>query len=672
MNRENINVISTSHFIPMNLKLHLKKNNQPLICRVKSTIEPLKKIILCLCLQLIIFQVVNSQDKYFQIQEKLMILATGDIPSLNEKVNISVTNVSIQELLRGIANNTGLNINVAPDLKIDVVNNFSNVKVIDILMFLCRQYDLNISVIGNIINIFREKTDVPAPVKKQLVKFDTTTALLSIECEGEDLGTLAKAIVDKTGLNVVPAPGLDLIKVKGYIQNMTVDNALDKFAYANNLKVRKTDDNVYLFEKNETVPVVPNSSTQKRDNTNQKRQEQNNGSSNLKVDYIKGDSISISAENALISDIIKEAADLVHADYFFTSPVQGESTLHIKSIRFSSFLNYLFRNTTYSYQIKDGVYLIGDNKSRELKEFRIIQLQNRTIDTLLSIIPSELKKELELKEFSELNSLLVSGMPDRINTFESSIRALDKVVPNILIEVMIIDAKNSSSLTTGIEAGIGNKPATTSTVFPGVDFNVSSQSINNLINSFNGFGTVKIGNVTPDFYLNLKALETNGIINIRSTPKLSTLNGHSASLSIGNTEYYKEEQNNIYGSFTSQSQIVTTYKDVKADLSVKIRPVVSGDDQITLEIEVTQEDFTTRISQYAPPGKVSRTFKSLIRVKNQEMILLGGLEEKRNSDNGSGVPFLSRVPVLKWFFSSRNKNLSNAKLNIFIKPTIVE
>jgi type IV pilus assembly protein PilQ len=609
-----------------------------------------------------------GQDKYYQLQEKLMILSTGDIPALNEKVNISVTNISIQEFLRAVSKSTGLNINVSPDLSITVVNNFSNVKVIDILIFLCRQYDLNISVIGNIINVFKEKAAVQAPVKKQLVKYDQVNDLISIECDNEDLGTVSKAIVDNTGLNVVPAPGLDILKVKGYIQNMPVDNALDKFAFANNLKVRKTDDQVYLFEKNDPPPQSNNGQV-RGNGANQKK---GDGSSGLQITKILGDSISVAADNASISDIIREAALQVHTDYFFTSPVTGESTLHLKGIRFPSLLTYLFRNSAYSYQIIDGIYLIGDNKSHDLKEFKIIQLQNRTIDTLLTIIPSEYKKELELKEFPELNSLLVSGLPERINSLESFIRAIDKVVPNILIEVMIIDAKTNSGITTGIEAGIGTPPATNSTVFPGVDFNVSSQSINNLINSFNGFGTVKIGNVTPNFYVNLKALEANGIINIRSTPKLSTLNGHSASMSIGNTEYYKEEQNNIYGSFTSQSQMITTYKDVKAELLVKIRPVVSGDDQITLEIEVTQEDFTSRISQFAPPGKVARTFKSLIRVKNQEMILLGGLEEKRNSDTGSGVPFLSRIPVIKWFFSSRSKNLSNARLNIFIKPSIVE
>jgi type IV pilus assembly protein PilQ len=631
----------------------------------------MKKIFLILYLLLMALHPVVGQDKYFQLQEKLMILSTGDIPALNEKVNISVTNISIQEFLRAVSKSTGLNINVASDLNITVVNNFSNVKVIDILMFLCRQYDLNISVIGNIINVFKEKAELPATVKKQLVKYDQVNEVISIECDNEDLGSLAKAIVDNTGLNVVPAPGLDLLKVKGYIQNMPVDNALDKFAFANNLKVRKTDDHVYLFEKNDPLPQITNGQV-RGGNSNQKKTDQNNGSSSLQVTRIRGDSISVSADNVPLSDIIKESASQVQTDYFFTSPVTGESTLHIKGIRFPSLLTYLFRNSVYSYQVIDGIYLIGDNKSHDLKEFRIIQLQNRTIDTLLTIIPAELKKELELKEFSELNSLLVSGLPERINTLESFIHAVDKVVPNILIEVMIIDAKTNKTYTTGIEAGTGTPPESANTVFPGVDINLSSQSINNLINSFNGFGTVKIGNVTPNFYVNLKALESNGIINIRSTPKLSTLNGHSASMSIGNTEYYKEEQNNIYGSITSQSQLITTYKDIKAELLVKIRPVVSGDDQITLEIEVTQEDFTSRISQYAPPGKVIRTFKSLIRVKNQEMILLGGLEEKRSSDTGSGVPFLSRIPVIKWLFSSREKSQSNKRLNVFIKPSIVE
>jgi type IV pilus assembly protein PilQ len=122
---------------------------------------------------------------------------------------------------------------------------------------------------------------------------------------------------------------------------------------------------------------------------------------------------------------------------------------------------------------------------------------------------------------------------------------------------------------------------------------------------------------------------------------------------------------------TTQSQVVTTYKPVDAELSVSIRPIVDGSDEVTLEIKVEQSDFTTRISEFAPPGKVSRKFESLIRVKDQEMILLGGLEEKQVRDTRSGFPILSRIPILKWIFTSREKSNSKSKLNIFIKPTII-
>jgi type IV pilus assembly protein PilQ len=169
----------------------------------------------------------------------------------------------------------------------------------------------------------------------------------------------------------------------------------------------------------------------------------------------------------------------------------------------------------------------------------------------------------------------------------------------------------------------------------------------------------------------LKALESQGIVEISSTPKLSTLNGHDATMSIGNTEYYIEERTDLYGAQNPQLTTTNTYHPVDAELSLNIKPIISGDNQITLEIEVNQSDFTARISKFAPPGIMTRKFKSMIRVRDQEMILLGGLEEKKRSDTSAGVPLLSRIPVLKWIFSSRTKIKAATRLNIFIKPTII-
>jgi type IV pilus assembly protein PilQ len=242
----------------------------------------------------------------------------------------------------------------------------------------------------------------------------------------------------------------------------------------------------------------------------------------------------------------------------------------------------------------------------------------------------------------------------------------------VQIEVLIIDVRNTVTLSTGIRAGLSDEPVSTGgTVFPGLDVTLSSQAINNVISGINGFGLVNLGKVTQNFYISLQALETQGFIKIRSTPQLATLNGHEASMTIGETRYYLETQTTQLGTVTASTTTSQNYKSVNADLSITINPLVSSDEHVTLEINVQQSSFGERISEQAPYGTITRNFQSLIRVKNNEMIILGGLEDNAIDDTGSGVPFLSRIPVIKWFFSSRSKKNSKSKLTIFVKPTII-
>jgi len=339
---------------------------------------------------------------------------------------------------------------------------------------------------------------------------------------------------------------------------------------------------------------------------------------------------------------------------------------------FEALLQELFAGTTATYKIENGGYRIGKRNIMELEESQVVPLKFRTIDSIIHIIPAQLKKEVEIKQYPDMNSLILTGAHDRVSALARFIQNLDKRIPVVLIEILIIDYTNTKALSTGISAGLGTQPATTSgSIFPSVDISLGSSTVNNLINGLNGFGWVNLGQVKSNFYVTLKALEQDGIIDLKSTPQLATLNGHKAKMSIGDTEYYQEQQNNIFGAVTTQSQVITTYKPVEAELAVSIRPIVDASDEVTLEIKVEQSSFTARISQYAPPGKVSRKFESLIRVKDQDMILLGGLEENDHKDTRSGLPLLSRIPILNWIFASREKSTTKAKLNIFIKPTII-
>ena len=251
-------------------------------------------------------------------------------------------------------------------------------------------------------------------------------------------------------------------------------------------------------------------------------------------------------------------------------------------------------------------------------------------------------------------------------------KSIDQVVPMVQIDIIIVQSRKTSGVSTGIKAGISQDPIQTDgQIFPAVDMTFNSESINSLINAFNGFGIINLGAVTPNFYLSLKALESNSVIDIESTPQIATLNGHEATFTVGQTSYYQEQIVNVQPNISGGSVLSNkTWKATDANLSITVTPYVSADEYVTLDITVEQNDFAGKEDPTAPPNKQTQTFTSLIRVKNGEMILMGGLEKESKTNTGSGTPGLSRVPILKWFFSSRTKDKEKSKLHVFIKPTV--
>jgi type IV pilus assembly protein PilQ len=207
-------------------------------------------------------------------------------------------------------------------------------------------------------------------------------------------------------------------------------------------------------------------------------------------------------------------------------------------------------------------------------------------------------------------------------------------------------------------------------VLPGIDYTFGAGSINDFLSRLGRNNSINLGRVTPNFYASIKALETNNNVEIRSVPKLSTLNGHIANLSIGSKRYYSTETQNVIPSFSSQTLITREFTPVEANLAINIKPVVSGDDQVTLNIKVDISDFIGNPGPNEPPPTSTSKFESIIRARNEDMIVLGGLERTESTNNGSGVPLLSRIPVLKWFFSRKEKGTNKVVTIVFIKPTI--
>ncbi len=126
-------------------------------------------------------------------------------------------------------------INVAPSLKqINIINNFTDVSVADLLIFLCKEHNLTIDFTGNILSIkpFEKPLEKPA-VKNIGVQYDAGNDLLSFDLKEDKLYDAFKKIMNESGKNIVFAPGLENKLLTVYIQKMPFDAALNKLAYAN-------------------------------------------------------------------------------------------------------------------------------------------------------------------------------------------------------------------------------------------------------------------------------------------------------------------------------------------------------------------------------------------------------------------------------------------------------
>jgi len=618
----------------------------------------------------------NIKKDTIDVGQKIEILAK-QVEALNKTIDITVSNVSIQEFVRSVANLSGLNINVSPELNFIVVNNFTKVRVADLLTFLCKQYDLQITILGNIVDLYK-LSKIPKPLKG-VVEYDKSQDLLNIDFQNIPLSLVTRQLVTETNRNVYAEPSIQNKLINIYIQKLSFESAIDNLVKANNLDLEKNEDGSFFIK---DIPTKKQNAQGQQNNDVYNRQQQNSSQSNsssrktggndLNIVKTGSNTFSITAVDAPLIDIIRDVSKQCGVSYYISGKVDGNATMTLTNIEYEDFIKGLLTGRDLSY-IKDaGVYIIGEKKLDKFKQSRIIKFENRPVDSLVVRIPKDIIRDLEIKEFSDLNCLIVSGSQERIKTFEDFCKQIDKSVPVIMIEVLIVDVKKTTTTATGIDAGLGKVPETsTGKIFPELNVQLSTKGINSLIQKFNGLGIANLGNVSKDFYLNIKALESDGSIKIRSTPILSTINGNTAKINIGNTEYYLEENSNTVTGQTPIFSSNKTYKSVEAKLEVLIKPFVSGDESITLDITVSKADFTPRIDKYAPPGKATSEFKSKIRVKNQDMILLGGLEQKSVNETSSGVPILQRIPILKWIFSSRSRAKSDVKLNIFIRPTII-
>ncbi|MEO8672529.1 MAG: type II secretion system secretin GspD [Tahibacter sp.] len=293
------------------------------------------------------------------------------------------------------------------------------------------------------------------------------------------------------------------------------------------------------------------------------------------------------------------------------------------------------------------------------------------------------ESEVRISAVEENNQILVMGNTGQWNIIQSAIKRLDVEPLQVQIETKILEVQLKGDLSLGLQwyleglIGSGSEG----------DSRFSQTQTNNQQR-----GALGLGGVAPDsanaFYYAfigkniegaIRALETSGNTKILSAPSLMVLNNKEARINVGDQipvvqTFFNPGISNVgtgtsgTGSTTNFNSGSVQFRNTGVQLTVTPRVNPGG----LVYMEVSQE--VSKPGQRDPTGNYSvsqRQLETEIAVQSGQTILLGGLIAETEGTSKSGIPGLSRIPILGNLFGTNSKSRDRTELIIMITPRVV-
>ncbi|MEZ0230943.1 MAG: type II secretion system protein GspD [Planctomycetota bacterium] len=256
------------------------------------------------------------------------------------------------------------------------------------------------------------------------------------------------------------------------------------------------------------------------------------------------------------------------------------------------------------------------------------------------------------------NMLIITEKQDVLEVMERILEQIDRVPAQIEIEAKIIEIRRSSNYEFGFELHVDRSPAA-NTAFRRFDGAFNSSSFLSSLRpgsspyqgaSINWAAIGKAQQVLGDFEYVLRALERDGYAEVLSAPRIVVHSGRRAMLSA-KTQEPVQVTNIIPGNF---QQITTEFRPVGVQLEVT--PVVVGTEAILVDVKPsvsTVVNFLPSATGGPPlPRIAERSADTQVDLRNGELLVIGGLFEKRIRKDNSRVPIVGHVPLLGKLLSS--------------------
>ncbi len=307
--------------------------------------------------------------------------------------------------------------------------------------------------------------------------------------------------------------------------------------------------------------------------------------------------------------------------------------------------------------------------------------------------------------------VLVRALPAELRQVEAFLRTMQGVVARqVMLEAKIIEVQLKDQFATGINwAAFGDKvagglltPGTTLTP-QGVlsTFTARGEDGNLLANSQFRANTAKPGFVesepavpgtvfglalqTNSFAALLGFLETQGDLQVLSSPRIATLNNQKAVLKVGNDQFFvtniTTNQTTTTGGAIQNSPSITL-QPFFSGVALDVTPQIDEKEQIILHIHPSVSRVVNKTTDLdlGDSGKFRlplassdiRETDTIVRVNNGNIVAIGGLMSESRDRSDSGLPWLGDVPVVGLAFKNTNRRTAKSELVILLKTTVID
>ncbi len=305
-------------------------------------------------------------------------------------------------------------------------------------------------------------------------------------------------------------------------------------------------------------------------------------------------------------------------------------------------------------------------------ETRLIDLENTQAKDIKEIIENMLKQKVDNKGKyttnitmdKQNNTILLFGQKNTLDDLSKLIKQLDKAKLQVYVKAKIIELNNDLLNEVGIKYGIlGGR------IHNGGLYSFSS-SLNNgnasLLKSKNF--NLQVPNLKSSLALgaSLSLLNKTYALNILSQPSILCINNKESSIYVGDTVSIQTGT-----TITNGGNITNTYKRQDIGLLLKVKPQISRNNKVTLDIHVILEGIKNINANSTNPNTSKKEIITTAIVNNGESIILGGLLEQKNEKTIEKIPFLGDIPLLGELFTNKLHSRQNKNLVIIVTPYII-